>query len=266
MTVKPYISTETWQLIEDRQVARNHGRIDEEKTINREIVKQARHDKQRWTLERLQDLTDVRNRTSWRNIKFEKKAFTPNFYNMKDIHGNGVPINKKAHALAQHLYERQWMPALNPRPLEAHRRQIIQTNLNMKIADFSTCENSAAIRFLKTNKAPGPDGATTELFKYLDAENVESLTNCLNSLWASKYVPDDFAAAQIASTYKKGNHDNPENNRPISLLNTTYKICTYMLKTRIADAPDSPEHTVRIQEREVHGRSSVLCEEAGRRC
>ena len=165
MTVKPYISTETWRLIEDRQVAQNHGRIDEEKTINREIVKHARHDKQRWTLERLQDLTDVR--TSWRNIKFEKKAFRPNFYNMKNIHGNRVPLNKKAHALAQYLYERQWMPAPNPRPLEAHRGQIIQAHLNMKITDFSTYEVSAAIRSLKTNKAPGPDGATTELFKYL---------------------------------------------------------------------------------------------------
>ena len=69
--------------------------------MNREIVKQARCDKQKWTLERLEDLTDVR--TSWRNIQFEKKAFTPNFYNMKDIHGRQAPINKKAHALVQNL-------------------------------------------------------------------------------------------------------------------------------------------------------------------
>ena len=55
-------------------------------------VKQARHDKQKWTLERLQDLRDVR--TSWCNIKFEKKALTPNSYNMKDIHGNRIPIKK----------------------------------------------------------------------------------------------------------------------------------------------------------------------------
>ena len=61
----------------------------------------------------------------------------------------------------------------------------------------------------------------------------------MNSLWASKYVPDDFAAAHIASIYKKGSHDNPENYRPTSLLNTTYKIYAYMLKTRIADAVDS---------------------------
>ena len=60
-----------------------------------------------------------------------------------------------------------------------------------------------------------------------------------HSLWASKYVPDDFAAAQIASIYKKGDHDNPENYRLISLLNATYKKYAYMLKTRIADAVDS---------------------------
>ena len=166
--VKPYISAETWQLLEDRQLARNHGRTEKEKTINREIVKQARCGKRKWTLERLQDLTDVK--TSWRNVKFEKKAFTPNFYTMKDIHGNQVPIDKKAHALAQYLYNKQWKPIPNPRPVEVQRRQIIHSNLNMTTTDFSPEEVSAAIRSLKTNKAPGLDGATTELFKYLDAK------------------------------------------------------------------------------------------------
>ena len=48
-----------------------------------------------------------------------------------------------------------------------------------------------------------------------------------------KHVPDDFAFAQIVFLYKKGNHENPENYRPISLLNTTYKIFAHILKASI---------------------------------
>ena len=236
-TMKPYISRDTWRLIEDRQAARLHGRTDQEKVINREIIKQARRDKQNWKLERLQDLTDIK--TSWRNIRIEKKETSPKFYNMRDIHGNRVPVNKKADALAQYLHERHWAPSENSRPVEFNRRQILQANLNMNTNSFSADEVSAAIRSLKTDKAPGPDGAITELFKSLDTQNIASLTQCLNFMWEAKHVPDDFAAAQVASVYKKGNHDNPENYRPISLLNTTYKLCAYMLKTRIAESIDS---------------------------
>ena len=39
-----------------------------------------------------------------------------------------------------------------------------------------------AVKKLKTNEAPGPDRAVTELFKFLDQDNEISLTEGLNSL------------------------------------------------------------------------------------
>ena len=42
-----------------------------------------------------------------------------------------------------------------------------------------------------------------------------------------KYVPDDFTRARI---YKKGDPDNPEHYRPISLLNTRYNFFAYIIK------------------------------------
>ena len=213
------------------------GRTQEEKLLNRDIARQARKDKQAWKIERLQDLTDTRE--SWRNIKLEKKPFVPNFYNMKDIYGRRVPMHQKARASAQYLHERQWAPNQSPSRIDFSRRKIILSTLNITTAAFSTQEVEEALRKLKTNKAPGPDGAITELFKFLDLENVASLTKCFNTLWNAKYVPDDVAFAYIASLYKKGNHDNPENYRPISLLNTTYKLYAYMIKVRLAAAIDS---------------------------
>ena len=46
-----------------------------------------------------------------------------------------------------------------------------------------------------------------------------------------------------------GDRDNPEKNRPISLLDTSYKVVAYILKVRIADA--KIRSTIWIQKREV---------------
>ena len=73
----------------------------------------------------------------------------------------------------------------------------------------------------------------TELFKCLDHGNIQSLTACFNDFWRHKYVPDDFTRAQIASIYKKGDPHNPENCRPISLLNTSYKMVAYILRKTV---------------------------------
>ena len=50
-----------------------------------------------------------------------------------------------------------------------------------------------------------------------------------------KYVPDDFTRARI---YKKGDPDNPEHYRPISLLNTRYNFFAYIIKKNISDIID----------------------------
>ena len=112
-----------------------------------------------------------------------------------------------------------------------------------------------AIHKLKTNKAVGPDGASVELFKYLDSSNVEPLTKCLKEQWRAKLVPDAFTQAHIASLYKKGEHEHPDNYRPISLLNFYYKIYAYILKSRLALALEeyiSQSNTVWFQSCKIH--------------
>ena len=78
---------------------------------------------------------------------------------------------------------------------------------------------------------------------------MRNVTKSLNALWNAKEVPQDVTPAQVASLYKKGDRDNPEKNRPISLLNTSYKVVAYILKVRIADA--KMRSTIWIQKREV---------------
>ena len=151
---------------------------------------------------------------------------------MKDIRGQRVPMTRKADAIAEYLYVKQWGPIENPSPVNHNKRRIINEDLNIDTGQFTDQEVKTAIKNLQNSKGPGPDGCINELFKYLDDDKVQTFKKCLNALWTAKYVPDEFTRARIASIYKKGNHDNPENYRPVSLLNTSYKIFTHILKSR----------------------------------
>ena len=234
---RDYISANTWDLIEKRQTARENENQEEEDTLNKDIKKSARQDKLKWRTNKLEDLTDLRS--SWKNIKFEKQNFTPNYYSMKDIRGNRVPITKKAEAISEYLFEKQWAPVEHPPEIDPNRAKVITQDLHINTGEFKKLEVEKAIKQLKQHKAPGPDEATTELFKWLDSENLDTLTHILNELWIKKQVPATFTQANVASIYKKGDHDNPENYRPISLLNTTYKIYCIILHHRISNKIDT---------------------------
>ena len=146
-------------------------------------------------------------------------------------------------------------PRKNSSPLNPNKNKILYQDLEANISAFQESKIQDAINKLKANKAPGPDGAITELFKHLDADNIKTLTSCLNILWQTKQAPDDFTNAFIASLYKKGDHENPENYRPISLLNTTYKIFAFVLKIRLA--PELEKHLHQTQFGFRKGRSTV---------
>jgi hypothetical protein len=138
-----------------------------------------KYNKQQWKFTKLEDLTDCRE--YWKNIKFEKSNFTPNFYNMKDVHGNLVPNSQKASALADYLHYKYWGPNEISMPIDNTKLMVLQS-IQAEIGIFQSSEITEAIHKLKTNKASGPDGSIGELFKYLDFSNVDSLINYLNIL------------------------------------------------------------------------------------
>ena len=95
-----------------------------------------------------------------------------------------------------------------------------------------------AIRKLKRNKAAGPDGVPMEFFKEMTYENLERIRTIINAWWAGTPVPDSVTQAQVILLYKKGDKTDLSNYRPISLLNSIYKVYTAIIQQRIADALD----------------------------
>ena len=95
-------------IIKQKQKARKRHDQAREHELNKEIKKGARRDKKLWRTRKLEEWSDPRK--NWKHIKREKSEFKPNFYGMKDLEGNRVPLNQKAEAIACYLHQKQWSP------------------------------------------------------------------------------------------------------------------------------------------------------------
>ena len=102
---KPYISTETWELIEERNEKVKQKEPEKKiKRLNRKIEYEAKKDKKRHLLEQFnENPKDKYKKDLWRSVKNLKKKYTPNFIKMKNKNGAQVPLNKRAEAIAEDL-------------------------------------------------------------------------------------------------------------------------------------------------------------------
>ena len=92
------------------------------------------------------------------------------------------------------------------------------------------------IDLFKKGKAPGPDNITTDFLKDLEHEEIRThMLDLINQWWTTGDIPDDITLARVVSLYKKGNPELQENYRPISLLNSFYKILAKCVQLRLAE-------------------------------
>jgi hypothetical protein len=111
---------------------------------------------------------------------------------------------------------------------------------------------------LKRRKAPGPDEIPNEVFKEMDKENREEIRKLINKWWHEEEIPEDTLRARIALILKKGDTSKLANYRPISLLNTIYKIYTSIIQNRIADKLDKHLSKTRFGFRKQQGTAEAL--------
>uniref|UniRef100_A0A803TNY9 Reverse transcriptase domain-containing protein n=1 Tax=Anolis carolinensis TaxID=28377 RepID=A0A803TNY9_ANOCA len=100
--------------------------------------------------------------------------------------------------------------------------------------DISHKEIDIAIRKLDPNKAPGPDGLTPIYYKRLKDDLLPHLQKVMNNALHQKQIPKSWKEANII-LLPKDNSDpnNIKNYRPISLLNTDYKIFALIIVERL---------------------------------
>ena len=90
-----------------------------------------------------------------------------------------------------------------------------------------------ALKKLKPRKSAGPDGMIGEFFKYSGILTINFLVKLFNKLFDEGIYPDDWVESIILPLYKKGDINNTNNYRGISLSNICSKLYGSIINNRL---------------------------------
>lgn len=99
--------------------------------------------------------------------------------------------------------------------------------------DIEMSEVVNALNKLKNKKAPGLDQVSNEFLKNLNMNGKKYLLKSLNFIFKNGNIPKTWSETKMVLFFKKGDANNPDNYRGISLLNTITKLFTAILSQRL---------------------------------
>ena len=142
----------------------------------------------------------------------------------------------KPEVLAAHLETNVWNNRTLP-PLPSTPRF---PDAFMNTGAFTEHELMMALSRLKNREAPGPDRLPAEIWKYAPRSVHRALLAHFNKALSEASVPSSWKTADIVMIFKGKKKDPtlPTSYRPISLINTVYKIYASMLHHRLKTAID----------------------------
>ena len=108
-------------------------------------------------------------------------------------------------------------------------------------ADITAEEVKAAIRHLENGKAARPDGIIGEILKAAEESIVPFLDKYFNKLFKEGSFPTEGTKASTSARYpiKKGDPNDMDNYRGISLLSVLGKVFTFILNKHLTEWTDS---------------------------
>ena len=231
---KPWITEETLQALS--KARREEAMQTEDAKRSRNIAKRlARKDKVRWIHHQLAEDTSQTKSRTWNVIRRQKRGFQGKKTHLV-VEGKPVPWSQTHSAFRNHLEQKQWSkpPDSEGRGRILNARSAIRAQSEDHNA-FSLEELQEALTKTKPKKAAGPDEAPNELFRLLNDDNTQRLLQFYNDIWDKGSVLKEWKEAIVISLYKgKGLDTDPVNYRPISLLNSIYKVFAAMLQIRLS--------------------------------
>lgn len=158
-----------------------------------------------------------------------------------DVHGR----QDKAYKILKHLNnqtrdnlklnlipQEEWTSYFKDLWTEETDEEIVSTLIDENVDPISFEELETTINNSKNKKTPGVDNINNELIKYASIQLKYRLLDLLNMCWKSGHIPEEWRMAKIYPVYKKGDRQNCENYRGISVLGICYKIYASILKSR----------------------------------
>lgn len=117
-------------------------------------------------------------------------------------------------------------------------------NLNMPITENEVFE---AIRKLKNGKACGVDNIMPEMLKLTGNVSIGFMTKLFNVIFDEGIYPDEWSKAIIVPIFKKGDKNETNNYRGVSLLSLVSKCYTAVLNKRLVNWIDVNEKLTEAQ-------------------
>lgn len=127
-------------------------------------------------------------------------------------------------------------------PTDVNVQEHLLTNLDARIStndqtrcdqDLTIDELAEALQQLKQQKAAGSDGLPTEFYRRFWHILKQDLLEVYNAAYLTGRLTNSQATGYIKLIHKKGPRNNLKNWRPITILNTDYKILAKLIANRL---------------------------------
>ena len=135
------------------------------------------------------------------------------------------------------ILNRQFTSVFNPRNAEPIPYLPWQ-HPKMKPLDFSAAGIEKLLRDLDTTKSSGPDDLSARLLQCLSSELSPALELLFYATIQQGQLPKDWRHARVSPIFKKGNKNNAENYRPVSLTSIICKVAEHIIVSQMYDHLD----------------------------
>ena len=110
--------------------------------------------------------------------------------------------------------------------------------IDMSVEAPTTGEIKAALGTLKNGKAPGADQITAEMLKADTEQTSQEMKRILDLIWTEEKIPERWTKGLICKIPKKGNLQDCNNWRGVTLLPIASKVLSKILINRIQTGVD----------------------------
>ena len=223
------------RLIDERGEALESANLEQVKSLNKQIQQQKKSESRNRVRMSLSRDLDLRDR--WLGIRNLKRGYQKIPYTQTDETGQNVKMKDKAEGAAVFFETHVWKQPAQTTP-SFDGPMIVENASCYNTSSITMEELRSVLRKFKRRRAPGPDEMQMEIFKEMDDEVLRYVLEVLNEWWNETHVPEEQLRSRLVLIFKKGDTSKLNNYRPISLLNSMYKIFTAVLQKRMSEKLD----------------------------
>ena len=225
--MKKWMTDDILQMMEERRKAKNNPI--EYDQIHREIRRKIREAKEKWMMERCEEIEQLQQAGDLRGIHQKVKELADvfknnNFCQITDDNGKIIlEESKVAETWKNYTYS-----------LFDDKRSDIPVALqDLEGPSILRSEVKYAIKIAKNDKASGPDEIYAEYLKLFDDKSIGYLTELFNLIYNTGQIPNDWLKSTFIMIPKTPKATKCKDHRPICLMSHCLKIFLRVLHTRL---------------------------------